>query len=334
MASLVTPAATAQPPECETDPNATVEELLECVTLEGTFDHLQAFQEIADDNDGTRVSGTEGYDASVDYVVRRMVRAGYKVRTQAFVFNAFRQLGPSTLTQNAPDSVTYVEDVDYAVMSQSEPGDVTADVTAVDIMLGAGNASTSGCETDDFDGFPAGNIALIQRGACTFELKAENAAAAGAVGVLIFNQGNTPEREGLIGGTLGEGYDGGIPVLDLTYALGAELAETVGLNMTMVVDVFRGPATTYNVIAETRAGDPNTWSWPAAISTRSMPGPGSRTTARVAPPCSRSPRTWPTTRPPTGCASHGGGPRSPVWSAPPTTSTTSASGRSDRSPCT
>ncbi|CAN5307603.1 MAG: hypothetical protein ACR2JP_01665 [Acidimicrobiia bacterium] len=45
-------------------------------------------------------------------------------------------------------------------------------------------------------------------------------------------------------------------MLDLTYALGAELAETEGLNVTMVVDVFRGLATTYNVIAETRAGDP------------------------------------------------------------------------------
>ena len=75
---------------------------------------------------------------------------------------------------------------------------MTAAVTAVDIQLGIGNTSTSGCEAADFAGFPAGNIALIQRGTCTFELKAENAAAAGAVGVLFFNQGNTaaPDRNG------------------------------------------------------------------------------------------------------------------------------------------
>ena len=57
-----------------------------------------------------------------------------------------------------------------------------------------GNTSTSGCEASDFAGFPAGNIALLQRGTCTFEIKAENAAAAGAVGIVIFNQGNTTRR--------------------------------------------------------------------------------------------------------------------------------------------
>ena len=70
---------------------------------------------------------------------------------------------------------------------------MTAAVTAVDLQLGLGNTSTSGCEAADFAGFPAGNIALLQRGTCTFELKAENAAAAGAVGIVIFNQGNTAD---------------------------------------------------------------------------------------------------------------------------------------------
>jgi PA domain len=37
--------------------------------------------------------------------------------------------------------------------------------------------------------FPAGSIALIQHGTCTFRAKVDNAAAAGAVGVIIFNEG-------------------------------------------------------------------------------------------------------------------------------------------------
>ena len=49
---------------------------------------------------------------------------------------------------------------------------------------------------DDFAGFPAGAIALIQRGGCSFALKAHNAEAAGAAAVIVFNQGNTPDREG------------------------------------------------------------------------------------------------------------------------------------------
>ncbi len=54
-------------------------------------------------------------------------------------------------------------------------------------------SSTSGCEAADFAGFTPGNIALLQRGTCTFELKAENAAAEGAIGIVIFNQGETAD---------------------------------------------------------------------------------------------------------------------------------------------
>ena len=82
------------------------------------------------------------------------------------------------------------------MIDQSDPGDVTAAVTPVDLKFGLGNTSDSGCEAEDFAGFPAGNIALLQRGVCTFELKAENAAAAGAVGIVIFNQGNYARPHG------------------------------------------------------------------------------------------------------------------------------------------
>jgi hypothetical protein len=36
------------------------------------MEHLQALQNIADAHDGTRASGTSGYQASVDYVVGQM----------------------------------------------------------------------------------------------------------------------------------------------------------------------------------------------------------------------------------------------------------------------
>ncbi|MFO5689595.1 PA domain-containing protein, partial [Klebsiella pneumoniae] len=54
---------------------------------------------------------------------------------------------------------------------------------------------------------------MIQRGTCNFEQKAENAAAAGAAGVIIFNQGNTDDRKGLANVTGGETYTCGMPAL-------------------------------------------------------------------------------------------------------------------------
>ena len=52
-------------------------------------------------------------------------------------------------------------------------------------------------------------------------MKADNAEAAGAAGVVIFNQGD-PRLPGTARGTLGD--TGGMPVVGASYALGAELA--------------------------------------------------------------------------------------------------------------
>jgi Zn-dependent M28 family amino/carboxypeptidase len=249
--------AEAGPAGCESRNNNTIQKLLECVTVEGVREHQAALQAIADANGGNRFAGLPGHDASVDYVVDRLQAAGYDPVVQAFDYLAFTVIGPSDLRQTAPGQVTYVQGVDFGVIDQSDPGDVSAAVTAVDLQLGLGNTSTSGCEAADFAGFPAGNIALLQRGTCTFELKAENAAAAGAVGIVIFNQGNTaaPDRQGIPAVTLTANNTSGIPVLGTTYALGATLAGTPGLRMRVFANTVREIKTTYNVLAETSSGD-------------------------------------------------------------------------------
>ena len=258
--ALVTQTAQAAPdPRCVRT-NDTVAKLTECVTLEGVMEHQQAFQDIADDNGGTRASGTDGYDASVDYVEERLSRAGYVMSRQEFSFHAFSVVGPSSLQQTAPGSVTYVEGTDYAPTNQSERGTVTdKPVTAVDVQLGLGNTSTSGCDEADWANFPDGNIALVQRGFCTFEIKGENAAAAGASGIIFFNQGDADNagRMGIPAVTLGDGYTGGIPALSATYARGAEWAGTQGLRMSMFVNVSRVLTTTENIIAELPGGNPH-----------------------------------------------------------------------------
>ena len=236
-----------------------IQKLLQCVSADGALEHLEAFQAIADTNGGNRASGTPGFDASRDYVVARMEAAGYDVTVTPFDFFAFDDPGGSVMEQVAPGQVVYVEDTDFVATPHSVPGDVTAAVTAVDISLGLGNASTSGCEPEDFAGFTPGHIALLQRGECTFELKAENAAAAGAIGVLFFNQGNTdaPSRTGIPAVTLGNSYTGNIPALSTTYAIGAELSQTAGLEMHLNANVTRVGSVTYNIVADRAWGDPD-----------------------------------------------------------------------------
>jgi aminopeptidase Y len=231
----------AQSPSCGSRVNNTHAKLLECVTLSGVREHQAALQAIADANNGIRVSGSPGFDQSVEYVKSKMEAAGYKVTVQPFQFQTFITLSPPILQTVAPTAGT----VDNNILSYSGSGDVTASV--------ARPAGALGCTAADWAGFPAGSIALVSRGTCTFAIKATNAQAAGAVGVIIYN--NQP---GTINGTLGNGFTLNIGVTSVTLAKGQELvAQIPGLIMRLKTDTFRGIATTYNVFADTTSGDPN-----------------------------------------------------------------------------
>lgn len=60
----------------------------------------------------------------------------------------------------------------------------------------------------------------MQRATCNFVVKVNNAKAAGATAVIVFNEGQ-PGRDGVVAGTLGEPVT--IPAVGTSYALGAEL---------------------------------------------------------------------------------------------------------------
>jgi Zn-dependent M28 family amino/carboxypeptidase len=227
-ALLSAPAAVAAPADiCDKRNNNTYQKLLECVTLEGVREHQAQFQKIADNNDDpfyprTRVAGTEGYAESAAYVAGLLRAAGYQVTLDPF---EFQFVFPAVLEQlTPPPPATY----ETGTFTGSGNGNVTGNVIPVDINLVPPRASTSGCEAADFAGLNftgPSDIALIQRGTCTFADKAVNAEAAGAEAVIIFNQGNTPDREALIVGTLvPSSAPITIPVVGASFANGEALA--------------------------------------------------------------------------------------------------------------
>jgi Zn-dependent M28 family amino/carboxypeptidase len=227
------------------------------VTVGGIMAHERALQSIANANGGTRASGTPGFDASADYVAGRLKKAGYKVTRQEFIFPFFQKLAPPTLSKVSPAPA---KDYETDTYQYSGSGDVTAPVEPVDVVVPIGDnepsTSNSGCEEDDFDGFTAGNVALMQRGTCDFAVKAENAEKAGASAAIIFNEGQ-PGRTDLLAGTLG-GNVRGIPVLGLSYADGAELVESARKEETTVhafASTLNEDRPTSNVIGETKKGD-------------------------------------------------------------------------------
>ena len=258
--------ASAGPASCDSRVNNTHAKLQECVTLAGVREHQAALQAIADANGGNRAAGTPGYDASLAYAVDKMTAAGYDVTLDAFPFT---YVALPTLRQIAPVVANY----ETGAFTGTGFGTVTAAITPVDLNLVPPRASTSGCEAADFAGFPVGNIALIQRGTCSFGIKAVNAQAAGASAVIIFNQGNTPLREDLIVGTLlPDGATVTIPVVGGSFANGVALSQP-GSTASIGIDPPQN-VTQYNMIAESKWGDPSNVVMAGAHLDSVLRGPG------------------------------------------------------------
>ncbi|MEU8250740.1 M28 family metallopeptidase [Nonomuraea sp. NPDC048916] len=241
--------------------NNAVGKLVEAVSGKHVKKHLQTFQAIANANNGTRVSGTPGFDASRDYVAKKLRDAGYNVTIQPFEFQFEGYVTPPALerTSPGPKAYTYGFFSDYVAMGDSPAGAVSGTVQAVDLVLPPGpaaNSSTSGCEASDFAGFVPGNIALMQRGTCNFRIKVDNATAAGAIGAIVFNEGQEGRTEVDLNPVLG-GPGVTIPAFFSSFAVGQELAATAGTTVKMNWDPISEVRTTYNVIAQTKKGDPD-----------------------------------------------------------------------------
>ena len=87
--SLLSSACTARRLEPGDGPDARA--VLEAFTTRGLSDHLEALQQIADNNDGNRATGTSGYEASARYVEEQLRAAGYTPVRQAFTFEENRR---------------------------------------------------------------------------------------------------------------------------------------------------------------------------------------------------------------------------------------------------
>ena len=264
-AAATTAASDANATACAHRVNNTPQKLVDCVSQADLWAHMVKFQQIADANPGpdghpSRNSGEPGYKASADYVANVMRAAGYDVTLQEYKFHYFTFVGEPLMREESPTPQTFGLTTDYNAAPL--PGTVTAHVQPAGgtvVPATPTPSSASGCQASDFAGFSVGNIALIQRGTCTFAQKVANAEAAGASAVVIFNEGN-PGRTGAFNGSLAGTEH--VPVLFTTYAVGAQLfgQYVPGAQPVLTIDVktIDDPnRSDWNVIADSRGGDPN-----------------------------------------------------------------------------
>jgi hypothetical protein len=245
--------------------NNTPKKLVDCVTKADLWAHMVKLQQIADANPGadghpSRNSGEPGYKASADYVANIMRAAGYDVTEQEYKFHYRSFVGDPVLQEDSPTPQSFGLGTDFnpaqvagSASAQLQPaGGIVVPATPTP-------SSASGCSASDFDGFTSGNIALIQRGTCTFAVKVANAEAAGASAAVIFNEGN-PGRTGVFSGGLSG--DETIPVIFTSYDVGTQLLDQYvpdsGPVLTIDVKIIDDPnRSDWNVIADSKGGDPN-----------------------------------------------------------------------------
>jgi Zn-dependent M28 family amino/carboxypeptidase len=224
------------------DGPALARQLARKVTIGAINRHLIAFQRLADRNGGNRAAGTAGYNESAEYVATKLEAAGFIVTRQEFPFIYSEEVAEELTVGGTEVSV------DVMQYSPNTPvGGITAPLAVHDPA-----DATPGCEASDFT--PAtvsGKIVLVRRGpsGCTFAGKQANAAAAGAVGVIVYNN-----VAGALEGTLGSPAAAVVPTGGISMADGQALLDDAGASVTMDLRSIEEERITYNVIAETQTG--------------------------------------------------------------------------------
>ncbi len=157
---------------------------------------------------GPHAAGTPADRTSGEYVAAQLARDGYAVERQAFPFPYFAVRAQTLAVPSAPSLALHARAMMYS--GSTPAGGITAGV----VDAGRGRP-------EDLQRAGArGKLALIERGGLTFRQKADNAAAAGALAAIIYN--NQP---GALGGTLGRPSP--FPVVSLPGSEGQRLLELV-----------------------------------------------------------------------------------------------------------
>lgn len=187
---------------------------------EGAIADVQALVKL-----GPRVAGTPVMEQAQAYLIEEYRLAGYETRIQTFSYPKFEDLG-SNLTVAG-------KTINARALNGSVAGKPSARLVAVP-NIG---------QPRDFSAVDVrGAIAVVERGTISFLQKAQNAVAAGAVGLVIVN--NEP---GNLYGTLGGEVN--IPVVSLAGEAGKPIFVQSTQPATLNVNTRQRTVTGSNVIA-------------------------------------------------------------------------------------
>ncbi|WP_152347142.1 M28 family peptidase [Brevibacterium sp. CFH 10365] len=256
------------------------------VNGDAVMEHLQKISDISTSHadEGFRALGTPGYEESVEYVESTLEATGaFDVKRQAFDVES-QDFGTVEVVVDG-------EKVDVTTAEYTEG--TTEPLTDLPVALPVDDDNSDfaggqlGCQAGDFDDSAEGALVLVSRGECAFGDKTKAATDAGAAAVIIYNNDkDNPDEE--LNATLGGRMEGTAPTVTVTYNVGTDLlekveaagsqagsqaglgqgteeadeaaeedaaAEAAALTADFTLETEFVTEKTWNVIAETKAGD-------------------------------------------------------------------------------
>jgi Peptidase family M28/PA domain len=210
---------------------------------QGISEHLKALAAAAKP-DNTRAAGTAGDRRTARYIAQRLKAAGYRVTEQAFKVPVFHEREPARVSGLRRGR-------DFLTLTYSGSGRAT------------GNVQRVGLACNSAPGLQGGEIAVAERGVCTFSEKAQQVQRHGASALLVVSDSGAPFAGSLIGPVR-------IPVLAVSTRAGRDLSGRV----TVAVDADSGRRTTRNVVAEIGPAGADRVFMAGAHLDSVIPGPG------------------------------------------------------------
>lgn len=241
IAACATTHPPARQPAAAPDPGRS---LAAKVTADGMFVHLRALQEIANANKGNRTTGTPGYDASVDYVVKALRGKGFEVSTPQFERMRNVSEGKPTLTVGGRSFP-----VDQAsLLVRTPPGGLTGQVVRP--------TQAAGCAAGDYAAaLPKGAIAVVDDSRCSVVDKQNAAVGRGAAAVIVISQ---PSGQGAPPTLFNPGYYNQLTVpVAVVGANGAAALKGSTASVRLVLDAENVRVVSRNVLAQTKTGSAN-----------------------------------------------------------------------------
>lgn len=236
--------------------------LAESIRIDDVMSHLKALQRVATENNGNRAVTTLGFNKTLDYIVDTLAsQTDFVVSRSYFPIRQFELASdPALMSSINGVTTTYKYSNDLSAADfyhvQFSTSVNMATFTQLSVVPGVG---CTDAEWQQASAPPAGKVALVKRGICGFPEKGALAAKYGAIAILIYNDGATPERVPPI--AIGLGQANNLPALFLSFPVGDALATaarnaSANAGVRLVINVRDLPLSPVgNICADTKSGD-------------------------------------------------------------------------------